>query len=189
MLQTEKDIIELIRQDVWMMELLATVKGLNLSDWWICAGFVRSKIWDVLHGYEEKTVLSDVDVIYFDDKNTDEQQEKYIEARLQVMLPRIPWSVKNQARMHRRNQVEPYTSTVDAMMKFPETATALGVRLDRYDNLILSAPHGIEDAINLAVKPTPYFTADNRRLEVYRSRMEQKNWKRYWPNITIADLD
>ncbi len=189
MLKTEKDIIELIRQDGWMMELLATVRGLNLPDWWICAGFVRSKIWDVLHGYEEKTVLSDVDVIYFDDKNTDEQEDKYIEARLKILLPEIPWSVKNQARMHRRNQVEPYTSAEDAMMKFPETATALGVRLDRCDNLILSAPHGIDDAISLTVKPTPFFTADNQRLAVYRSRMEQKKWKRQWPKISIANLD
>ncbi|WP_366522830.1 nucleotidyltransferase family protein [uncultured Planococcus sp.] len=37
----------------------------------------------------------------------------------------------------------------------PETATVLGVRLDRRDNLILSAPHGIDDPTSLVVKPTP----------------------------------
>ena len=52
---TEGEIMALIQQDKWMMELLNAAKSLNLPDWWICAGFVRSKIWDVLHGFDERT--------------------------------------------------------------------------------------------------------------------------------------
>ena len=37
---------------------------------------------------------------------------------------------KNQARMHVVNNMLPYSSSVDAISKFPETATALGVTLD-----------------------------------------------------------
>ena len=40
-----------------MMDLLKGAKSLNLPDWWICAGFVRSKIWDVLHGFDERTTI------------------------------------------------------------------------------------------------------------------------------------
>lgn len=41
--------------------------------------------------------------------------------------------------------------------KLPETATALGEKLDEKDNIILTAPWGIRDVIHLEVKPTPFF--------------------------------
>jgi len=41
-LKTEEDILKLISEDDWMMDILITVKSLNLPDWWVCAGFVRS---------------------------------------------------------------------------------------------------------------------------------------------------
>ena len=39
--KTEKDIITIIQQDIWMMNLLKAVSSLNLPDWWICAGFLN----------------------------------------------------------------------------------------------------------------------------------------------------
>ncbi len=49
-----KDIADIIEKDQWMMKVLKAVKTLNLPDWWIGAGFVRSKIWDSIHGYTKK---------------------------------------------------------------------------------------------------------------------------------------
>lgn len=43
-MKNKDEIISIIREDVWMMEILQSVKTLNLPDWWICAGFVRSKV-------------------------------------------------------------------------------------------------------------------------------------------------
>lgn len=185
-IKNEDDIIELIQKDEWMMKLLKTVKVLNLPDGWICAGFVRSKIWDTVHGYSERTTLEDIDVIYFDGTNKDEKMEKQLESRLISLLPNVPWSVKNEARMHSRNGVEPYISSTDAIAKFPETATAIGVKLDKQDNLVLIAPHGIEDLINLTVKPTPFFTANIERMAIYEKRVQKKNWKRHWNRIIIV---
>ena len=73
---TEKEIIAFIQEDKWMMELLKCAKSLNLPDWWICAGFVRSKIWDVLHGFDERTTIPDIDVIYYDRTNIEKSVEK-----------------------------------------------------------------------------------------------------------------
>lgn len=102
------------------MEIIKAASKLNLPDWWICAGFVRSIIWDTLHGFEKRTNTPDVDVIYFDDKNIDEKTEKKLEAELRTILPDIPWSVKNEARMHVINDIPPYISSEDAISKFPE---------------------------------------------------------------------
>jgi uncharacterized protein len=41
---TEQDVINLISSDAWMMQVLKGVKSLGLTDWCICAGFVRSKV-------------------------------------------------------------------------------------------------------------------------------------------------
>ena len=129
-INTEKDILTLIQQDIWMMNLLNAVSSLNLPDWWICAGFVRAKIWDELHGFDERTPTPDIDVIYYDPSTIDEKVEKKYEKALIELLPTIPWSIKNQARMHIANNSPPYSSAADAISKFPETATALGVKLD-----------------------------------------------------------
>ena len=150
-IQNEKDIITLIQEDDWMMSLLKCAKSLNVPDWWICAGFVRSKIWDVLHGFDERTPMPDIDVIYYDQSNVEKGVEKKHEEALNRLLPTVPWSVKNQARMHIANNSSPYSSSEDAIAKFPETATALAVKLDEGDNVILTAPHGIQDVVNLIV--------------------------------------
>jgi len=65
-LKTKQDILNLIKKDKWMMNILKIVKDLNLPDWWIGAGFVRNKVFDYLHEYKKRTKLNDTDIIYFD---------------------------------------------------------------------------------------------------------------------------
>ncbi len=182
-LETKEDIIRIIQQDEWMMHVLHTTKQLELPDWWVCAGFVRSKIWDMLHGFSRRTQLKDVDVIYFDRDRIDEFQEKILENHLKEKEPGIPWSVKNQARMHGINQLPPYNSSVDAISKFPETATALGVKLDVENNLLLAAPCGIQDVIQMKVRPTSHFAQSKKLMEIYQQRVESKNWTTTWANV------
>ena len=122
MIQTEKDIVNLVKNDPSMMRILEVAKTLNLPDWWICAGFVRSKVWDTLHEYPKRTDLPDIDVVYYDPFNIDEQFEKQMESTLKNIAPEEPWSVKNQARMHILNGESPYRSTIDAVARFPETS-------------------------------------------------------------------
>ncbi|EAO53379.1 Hypothetical protein RBTH_04001 [Bacillus thuringiensis serovar israelensis ATCC 35646] len=185
-IKTEKDIIRLIENDEWMMNVLQMAKSLELPDWWVCAGFVRSKIWDTLHDYEAKTAMPDVDVIYYDSLHQDEIYEQSLETKLMNIDATIPWSVKNQARMHVVNNMPPYSSSVNAISKFPETATALGVTLDELNNVILTAPCGIEDVLSLQVRPTAHFLKSKERLHMYKNRVIKKNWQSKWPNITIT---
>lgn len=185
-IKTEKDIIRLIENDEWMMNVLQMAKSLELPDWWICAGFVRSKIWDTLHDYETKTAMPDVDVIYYDSLHQDEIYEQSLETKLMNMDATIPWSVKNQARMHVVNNMPPYSSSVNAISKFPETATALGVTLDELNNVILTAPCGIGDVLSLQVRPTAHFLESKERLHMYKNRVIKKNWQSKYSNITIT---
>jgi len=49
-MQSEADILALIRDDPWMMAVLQAVRQQQLPDCWVGAGFVRRKVWDTLHG-------------------------------------------------------------------------------------------------------------------------------------------
>lgn len=184
MLKNEADTIQLIQNDTWMMNILKEAQSLNLPDWWICAGFVRSKIWDTLHGFKERTPIPDIDVIYFDDNDLNEKEEKKAEAVLKLKMPDVPWSVKNQARMHLVNGFAPYTSSIDAISKFPETATALGVKLDQKGQVILTAPYGIHDVLHLEIRPTENFKEGEYR-KIYEKRVRKKEWKTTWSKIVV----
>lgn len=184
-LGNEQEVLDMIAHDPWMMEVLKAAQSLQLPDWWVCAGFVRSKIWDLQHGFGERTPLGDIDVIYFDASDINERAEKRLEERLHTILPGLPWSVKNQARMHLLNGSPPYLSSVDAISKFPETATALGVKLDRQGALHLAAPLGLEDALQMQIKPTPAFRHDAALIKVYQRRVEQKGWTAKWPGVKV----
>jgi hypothetical protein len=181
----ENKVISMIEKDPWRMDVLKTVQSLGLPDCWVCAGFVRSKVWDELHGFEKRTLLADVDVIYFDDSQLDESIEKDLEQLLKNKMPDVPWSVKNQARMHIINQFPPYASSVDAISKFPETVTALGVRLDEHQQVKLTTPHGLEDLFAFEIKPTPSFAQEPER-NYYEHRVNQKNWAGTWPKVHVS---
>lgn len=188
MLKNKEDVIKLIQSDEKLMEIIKAASTLNLPDWWICAGFIRSKIWDTLHGFNERTETPDVDVIYFDNTNINENFEKELENKLISIIPNIPWSVKNEARMHVLNNLPPYTSSEDAISKFPETATALGVKLDKDHNLVLTSPCGIDDVINLELKPTPFFIETKELAAIYEERIIKKNWKAIWHKIKVHHI-
>jgi uncharacterized protein len=184
-LKNELDIIRLMEEDPWIMEILHVASTLQLPDWWICAGFVRSKIWDALHGFRQRTPMQDIDVIYFDPLNIDEMEEKKYEAMLKKMQPHIPWSVKNQARMHVINDLPPYSSSVDAISKFPETVTSLGLKLSDSGEVELTAPCGIEDVLAMEVHPTPYFKETEARMRIYKYRIKKKNWTSIWYKVKV----
>lgn len=185
LLHTKEDVIAAIAQDEWMLQMLALVQQLELPDWWISAGFVRNKVWDVLHNYSTRSPLNDVDVIYFDLKETGEIRDKRLEAKLRQQAPRVPWSVKNQARMYEKNGDQPYTSSSDAMSRWPETATCVGVSLDATGKIVLAAPNGVQDLVNLIVRRNHLFAGTR---EQFLDRVERKQWRRIWPRLSIVDV-
>ncbi|MFZ0371158.1 MAG: nucleotidyltransferase family protein [Halobacillus sp.] len=186
-INNEEDVIQSIKEDEWMMDILKAVKTLNLPDWWICAGFVRSKIWDVIHNYNWRTPLPDIDVIYFDTNNVCEAEEEKIEENLKTIITSIPWSVKNQARMHTKSGMTPYSSSVDGISNFPETVTSLGVKINENDDVILTAPWGVDDVVNLEVRPTPVYDTKERR-EFYIHRVITKNWSEKWDRLKVYGI-
>lgn len=179
------DIVVFLKGQKSIMELLAAVELLDLPDCWIGAGLIRNAVWDHLHSFPvEPHGSSDVDVVYYDQRHVTVDRDIAIEAQLFALLPKIQWSVHNQARMHNRNGDEPYHSTADAIRCWSETATAIAART-LGENVAVIAPYGIDDLIGLVVRPTPAFVG---KLDIYRKRVASKDWARRWPRLTFIDV-
>jgi hypothetical protein len=183
-MQTAEEIAGFVERQPEMARLLRLVAQLELPDCWIGAGFIRNAVWDALHGrVADCALLNDVDVVFLDRADADASRDRAIELALAARAPGVPWSVKNQARMHVNNNEAPYLDARSAIARWPETATAVAARLAN-GRVELLAPHGIGDLVGLIVRPTPAFAA--RRDEVVR-RVASKDWLARWPKLRIVD--
>jgi uncharacterized protein len=175
----QEELYSMIFHDLWMMEILRVVRDLKLDDSWIGAGFIRNKVWDVLHGFE-RTALNDIDVLYYNSEKPAENEDLKIEQILNDHYTGIDWSVKNQARMHIQNKHFPYINCEDAVAHWPETATAVAVRLNFNHRLELIAPYGLDDLFHLQLRRSPLSTDI-----LFQTRLEKKQWQKHWPQLFI----
>ena len=164
------------------MTLLTALKNINEPDCWIAAGAIRNPIWAILHGIEffpEKE--NDVDVIFFDTSDLSYSKEIAYETTLKALVPTANWEVRNQARMHLRNNDKPYKDCFNALEHWAETPTAIGARLV-LNQIELLAPYGVSDLLGLTVRQTPKFI---HKRQIYYDRIEEKQWRSKWPLLTI----
>lgn len=102
------------------------------------------------------------------------------QGRLGIADPTIDWSVKNQVRMHTRNCDAPYGSGAGALWFWPETATAVAVRLYDERALEIAAPFGLDDLFGLILRPTPRIPGS--KLDLFVARVVMKGW----PDLIVA---
>ncbi|WP_290721896.1 MULTISPECIES: nucleotidyltransferase family protein [Exiguobacterium] len=165
----QADIEQRLRGDAEVQLMLAAVERIDLPDWWICAGVLRSKVWGI-----DQNAQSDIDIVYFDPSDSSEATEKRHERQLCKWLD-LPWSVKNQARMHLVNELPPYASAQDAISQFPETVTAIGVT--RRPDFELYLPYGASDFTHRIIRPTPPFQIGTSRHSIFQRRVIEKGWQ------------
>ncbi|MGD9885273.1 MAG: nucleotidyltransferase family protein [Reyranella sp.] len=163
---------------------LRAVRTLALPDWCIAAGFVRNRVWDHLHGIVPAREPVDIDVLYFDAGDLSRERESEHERRLAVLLPGLPWQVRNQARMHVWKELPPHRDTADAMIHWLETVTAVGVRLEDDESLTVVAPLGTDDLLGLRCRPTAF---GRTRLDEYEARIAAKRWREMWPRVRFLE--
>lgn len=175
----KEELIDIITTDALIMETLAIVQQLNLNDCWVGAGLIRNAVWDSLHQIKT-TKRNDIDVVFFDATRLSETLGKEIEAKLTQINPKVKWSVKNQARMHIRNNHQQYNNTENAISFWPETATAIAARLNFDNKIEILAPHGLNDLFNLVVAPTPNFD-----WNIFQQRITEKQWQKQWQNLKV----
>jgi hypothetical protein len=173
----------------WFVSVLESVRQCDLPDWLVGSGAIRNQVWDYLHGYATPTPLHDVDVMFFDPVDVSRDRDERFEADLRGRLPGLVWNVTNQAGVHLwyeskfGHPVDPATSIEDAVARWPETATAVGVRLLADGKLQVVAPFGLDDLFGLVLRRNPRQVT----AEYFRTRVESKRIRERWPRVTVVD--
>jgi hypothetical protein len=171
------------------MGVLAAVRACDPPDWYVGGGAVRTIVWDYLHGYAVPTPLADVDVAYFHPRDLSPARDEAVENALRAVLPGVPWQAKNQAAVHLwyervfGHAVTPLTSSLDAIGTFPETVTSIGVRLLPDGRLIVVAPYGLDDLLNMVLRRNPQRVT----IELFRRRLAEKRISEKWPHVLVID--
>ncbi len=169
-----------IEADATRYAALTLASDLRLNDWCLSAGFLRNLVWDNLHQKHKPTPLNDLDLVYFDPRNVSPEVDFALERQLKSRLA-LPWSVKNQARMHVQNDDHPYLSTADAMSYWPEVETAVGVKLTKDSKLAFVAPFGLDALFTRTITINP----KRKKPEVFAKRLQSKHWLRIWPELCV----
>ena len=168
-------------------ETLLRLDGCGLPNWLLGAGAVAQTFWNARHRFDDGYGIADLDIAYYEpDSDADAEDD----AR-RVVLARVgrlgaQGDVKNQARVHEwypqvfGDCIRRYTSIQDAVASWPTTATAVGVRMEQGNFIVVSA-FGVADLVSLIVRPN--------RVQVPRAVFEAKaaRWKGLWPRLAVMD--
>lgn len=174
-------IFDLIKQDPIRLAVLEQVRKLDLPQCYVAAGFVRNLVWDHLHNKSVATPLNDIDVVYFDDSESNPDAYLDYQHQLASIMPQLEWQVRNQALMHQRNGDEPYTSTVHAMSFWPEKETAVGIRKRAEHEFECIAAFGFDTLFAGQITPNP-----KRDRSIFLHRVDEKRWLMHWPQLKVA---
>jgi hypothetical protein len=169
----------IIQGDPDRLSALQAVSGTLGQDGWVVGGFIREAVWDKLQGHRELPSIGEIDVIYYDPRDTERSAERRIRDQLHAASSDIAWSVKNQARMHTKNGHEPYSGVADALSRAPESATAVAVQLHRGQLRVL-APLGLSDLFEMRLLRNPRASE-----EAYRRRLPKVQQTNRWPSLRV----
>jgi hypothetical protein len=174
----------IVRTSPWLMELLAVVAEDGPPGAWVAAGSVRDTVWDALGGRRRTGPHGDVDVVHFDPSANDDAAW---DRRLRARLPGYELEVVNQAWVHEWHRAEgrdvpPAGSVAEALATWPETATAVAVRLGD-EGIEVLAPLGLEDLFGRVARHNPAVAS----VAVFRRRVEAKRWRERWPGLEVVD--
>jgi hypothetical protein len=158
--------VEIIRNVPTTMQVLRTVRDLDLPDGMVFSGAVYQPVWNHLTGRAPDYGIKDYDVAYHDASDTSYAAEDVVIRRVAAAFEpplRDLVEVRNQARVHlwfeqKFGADEPYpplVSSADALKRFVATAFCVGVRLEADDRLSVQAPFGLEDLFALRLRPNP----------------------------------
>lgn len=170
-------IATILQRDLGRMVALQTVSATLGANFWIVGGFVREAVWDWKQGFRTPAVLREIDVVYFDKSDVRKSSELLFQDRLRSNAANLDWSVKNQSRMQTVNGHDEYRDLADALSRAPETASTVGVQLER-GILRVMAPMGLSDLIEMRLRPNARGDRD-----AYRRRFDRVQGDGRWADL------
>jgi hypothetical protein len=181
------ELVRIVRETPWLCGILDVVREVGPAGAYVAAGAVRDSVWNFLTGRASSGPQGDVDVVYWSDSEDADASQAH-EARLRGVRPEVDWEVTNQATIHiwhRRTQglsIAPHRSVADGLATWPETATAVGLRLTSQGEMEVLAPLGLADLFALRLRHNAALTPP----ELFWKRVEAKQWRQRWPELEVV---
>ena len=180
---------EIIRSSAWLMRVLEIVRRAGLPDAWVGAGVVRDLVWGRLYGPGfAPGDVHDVDVVFLDPRDLSRQRDERATRQLREACPGVPWQARNQAAVHTwyhgrfgGEPVAPLLSIADAVATWPETATAVAVRLAPRGGIEVCAPLGLADLMDGVWRRNPRRAS----LAVSLARLARHQPATRWPGVKV----
>ncbi|MCU4338969.1 nucleotidyltransferase family protein [Acinetobacter dispersus] len=181
-------LFELITQSPALSAILQTLSRLHPHAY-LSAGVLRNTVWAYLHGQSFDLQYSDVDVIYCDATEMDQHSQKQLQHNLERLFPLQQWDVVNQAlvptwyRKENGKRIQPLASIEHALSLWPDTATAIAVRVNASGELELIAPFGLQDLFELKLRWNSALVS----YATFKKRVDSKQWLQQWPQLQEVD--
>ena len=185
----ESRLIAIVRAQPELMQVLTTVRALDLPDWRVFSGAVYQAVWNAQTGRAIGYGIKDYDLGYFDPDTSYDAEDVIIRRVAAAIQPplRDLVEVRNQARVHLWfhdrfcEPYEPLCDTDEALSRFVAPAFAVGIRLEADDRITVAAPFGLDDLFAMTLRPNP-------------NRPRAKGWDKAvasararWPELTVID--
>ena len=163
-LDLEARLTGVLRAAPALMQVLRTVRALDLPDWMVFSGAVYQPVLNHLTGRPPGYGVKDYDLAYFDASDLSYAAEDGVIRRVAAVFDepvRSKVEVRNQARVHLwfedhfGEAYSPLSSTAEALERFASPLFAVGVRLDADDRLHVAAPFGLADLFAMKLRPNP----------------------------------
>ena len=172
-----------------VMQVLTTVRELDLPGWRLFSGAVYQTVWNALTERDADYGIKDYDIGYFDPDTSWDAEDVVIRRVADALQPplREKVEVRNQARVHlwfEQKFGEPYpalTRTDEALARFVCSAFGVGVRLEADDTLTISAPFGLIDIFTMRLRKNP-----NRAISDESFARVTSSAKARWPELEIV---
>lgn len=154
---------------------------------YLSAGVIRNWIWSIHHHQDYTFEGTEIDVIFYD---VDEKNTEISNAIINQIIQDYPhhiWDVTNQATVYHwykkenGDYIEPLTSIDHALSLWPETATAVAIRLLENNDLEIIAPFGLEDLFELKLRWNDALVS----REVFLERITTKQFLKRWNKLKL----
>ena len=187
----ETELAGIVAGSPWFTGILRVVRDSGLPDAWVGAGALRDLVWGVRFGGGFRPAgVRDVDVAFLHPGDQSRERDGTAAELLAASRPDVCWDATNQAAVHLwypeffgTAPVAPLTSVADGVATWPETATAVAVRLDDRDGLLVCAPHGLDDLLDGVWRWNPH------RVTVERARIRLADYApaQRWPKVQVIE--
>ena len=189
--EQNKEIISIIKMNKNLINVLNYIETLKMPNYYIAAGSVFQTVWNFYDKKDLNNNIKDIDVIYYDNNDLSIDTDNNYYNKINDFCKRKGYKyeidVSNEARMHIWKKekynidVEPYTSSEDAINKWIATVHAIGITKE-HDDIKIYAPYGLSDIFSRTIRPIKH---KYNTKEMYDKKAS--TWNKQFDNLNIIE--